>query len=574
MDENETSGFQIPEDLTTVEDLSALREQANAAFQDLRENIETDEDVAQIEALAALAEAIDAEESRRETVAAERQERIDRAASAFDRPAEGEDGGDEGEEEAPAEDEEPEGAEAAPEAVAAGGAPARAPMPRARKVRKPAAPETGVTLTITAAADVGDGIAAGQPLDGTAGLTQAFMARSRPFGNITRGGKVRHQFNVASINRKFGDGLSHEQVGVGKAFVDTYAMLREASRESRLPGGSLRRAVVAAAEAADAEGLVAAGGWCAPSENLYGLCQKETLDGIIDLPEVGVDRGGINYTPGPDFSTIYAAAGFVQTEAQAEAGETKPCTEIDCPPFSEVRLDAVGICVSAPILTRAAYPELVQRWIEGTIIANQHKVAARLITAMQTALGAALAPTLTGTPIAWSLLTMMEWHIEMERQAYRLSESETLEVKAPRWLRVLLRADLANRAGVAAASVTNAQIAEHFADRGAAVQFVLNYQEIANPLTSVAFPATVEIMVYPAGTFVKGTADVINLDTVYDSTGLAVNTYTAAFAEDGVLLAKMCHGGKRITLPVHVTGQMGALDINQTWGTAQVLGDA
>ena len=118
-----------------------------------------------------------------------------------------------------------------------------------------------------------------------------------------------------------------------------------AAKESRLPGGS----------------LLASGGWCAPSETIYTLCSTESLDGLIDLPEINVQRGGIRFTKGPDFSDIYTDAGFCQTEAQAIAGTTKPCVEIECPAFEEVRLDACGICVKAPILTNAGYPELVQR---------------------------------------------------------------------------------------------------------------------------------------------------------------------------------------------------------------------
>lgn len=562
--DNETDSsntFQIPEDLTalTADELETTRQAAREEFARLRElgDALTDEQIASMEALADLADNIAAEDTRRETEAADRAARVEAAAARMEADGGDDDGedtgdGDDGADDGEGDEGEGDAGDAAPEAVAAGGS-----AIRRIKQRQPRRPVQRIQdgMTIVAAADVGSGIVAGAQLEDTRALADAFLSRSRAFDGV-RSTNARHQFNVASIQRNFDRTSSGLHVG-NKDFADVQTLLQEASRESRLSGNS----------------LAAAGGWCAPSENMYGLCQKETLDGIIDLPEVGVNRGGINYTPGPDFSAIYAAAGFVQTEAQAEAGDTKPCTEIDCPPFQEVRLDAVGICVSAPILTRAAYPELVQRWIEGTIVANQHKVAARLITAMQTALGTALAPTLTGTPITWSLLTMLEWHAEMERQAYRLGESETLEVKAPRWLRVVVRADLANRAGVAAESVSNAQIAQHFADRGVAIQWILNYQEIGTPLTSVAFPSTVEVMMYPAGTFVKGTADVINLDTVYDSTGLAVNTYTAAFAEDGVLIAKMCHGGKRITLPVHVTGQMGALDLNQTWGTAQVLVD-
>lgn len=387
-------------------------------------------------------------------------------------------------------------------------------------------------------------------------VAEAFAQKAKAFPQgVARGANVRHQFQVTQIHRnhaKRSDGL---YIG-HKDNKDATSVFSRASSEKRLAGGS----------------LVAAGGWCAPSETLYGLTAMETLDGIIDLPEVGVSRGGINYTPGPDFSDIYTSAGFSQTEAQAIAGTEKPCVEVDCPEFDEVRLDAVGYCVKAPLLTRSAYPEAIQRWLEGTIVANQHKVAARLIAGMRTALGAAVAPVLTGTPLAWSLLTALELTIEGQRQAYRLSDGDSLEVVAPRWLRAAIRADLANRAGVGAESVTNAQIAQHFADRGAAVQWVLNYQELANPKVIAAFPSTVEVMVYPAGTFVKGTADVVNLDTVYDTADLQTNVYTAAFVEDGVLLAKMQHGGARITLPVHITGQMGALDLSATWGTSQLAG--
>jgi hypothetical protein len=65
-------------------------------------------------------------------------------------------------------------------------------------------------------------------------------------------------------------------------------------------------------------------------------------------------------------------------------------------------------------------------------------------------------------------------------------------------------------------------------------------------------------MIYPAGTFVLGTSDVISLDAMYDSTDLIQNMYTAAFAEDGWLLLHQCYDGCLITLPVCISGQTGA----------------
>lgn len=519
----------------------------------------TDEQIARLESIADFADLVDVDTERREVQAAERAERVAAAQARLSREPEAEEGDDAPEAvetgDAPEAVEVEAEAVAAPEAVAAGGArrgavPAR--RPAARKNPRPAAPGSDAAYSLVAAADIGGRFAGSMPLESMADAAEAFLLRSKGFPTgQARSKNVRHQHQVASIHRTFGDGLTV----TNREYKSHQELLEAASKESRLSGGS----------------LVAAGGWCAPSETMYGLTSMETLDGILDLPTIGVDRGGINFTPGPNFADIYATAGFAQTEAQAIAGDTKACVEVDCPDFTEVRLDAVGYCVKAPLLTRSAYPEAIQRWLEGTIVANQHKVSARLVSGMRTALGTALAPTLTGTPVTWATLSIVEWVIEMQRTAYRLSASEALEVILPRWVKVVIRADLANRNGMLAADrVTDDMIRQHFADRGAAVQFILNYLEVATPLTSVAHPATFEAMIYPAGTFVKGTADVINLDTVYDTADLQTNVYTAAFVEDGVLLAKMQHGGARVTIPVKASGQTGAPNLDDTIFTAQV----
>ncbi|UQS95165.1 major capsid protein [Pseudanabaena phage Pam4] len=549
MDDETTTN--LPEDLTslTSEDLDAALSAARDESRAIRETDTADLTDEQVDRLEALADYADAVQAERDTRAAAAEERAARAEAASQR-LDGGDGEPEGDDDAPANDapaQEESTEEAAPEAVAASATRAArgTPMPR-RAARNPEPARTGEgVFSLVAAADIGGRFTAGQRMADFGEVAEAFVQRSKGFPKVApRGQAVRHQHNVAQITRDFSATTDALYVG-NRDYASAQAVLEAAAKESRLAGGS----------------LVAAGGWCAPSETLYGMVADETLDGILDLPTVGVDRGGINYTPGPDFQDIYTGAGFIQTEAQAIAGTTKNCVEIDCPDFSEVRLDAVGICVKAPLLTMAAYPELVRRWLEGTTVANEHKVNASVVTAMRTALGTALAPTLTGVPVAWGLLSTVEFHIEMERQAYRLSETQALEVILPRWARAAIRADLANRNGVGAERITNAQIAEHFADRGAAVQFILGYQEIATPLTAVAYPATVEVMVYPAGTFVKGTADVISLDTVYDTADLVTNVATAAFVEDGVLVAKMGHGGARLTLPVNITGQTGAADL-------------
>ena len=52
----------------------------------------------------------------------------------------------------------------------------------------------------------------------------------------------------------------------------------------------------------------------------------------------------------------------------------------------------------------------------------------------------------------------------------------------------------------------------------------------------------------------KGGADVITLDTVYDSVLLGTNDYTALFSEEGWLAAKLCHDSRVITVPICSNG--------------------
>lgn len=394
---------------------------------------------------------------------------------------------------------------------------------------RPPAPTRSV-VTITAAADVPH-FATGSVLDGLDGVAQALVNRSKGFPRqFGIEGAQMQRYGVASLGLSFPDHLIADN-------KDDMAVVASAAKETSLDGGS----------------LVAAGGWCAPSETLYDFCQDESTDGLLDLPEIAVTRGGVRYTSGPDFSAIYNA-GFTQTEAQAIVGTTKTCYEVDCPDFDEVRLDAIGICIKVPLLTNAAYPELVKSTIAKALIAHQHRASAYLVNKMVTASGTALATGSVGS-VGSNALNAVELVAETTRQQYRLADSHTIEVKAPHWLKSVIRADLASRNGVDLLAVTDADITRYFGARNVSVQFIFNWQSLAN--NAVGYPATAQLLVYPAGTFVKGTAEVVSLDAVYDAASLSVNTMTGLFFEQGLLLLQNCYASKLVEIVVCAGGVTG-----------------
>jgi len=540
--------FELPDDLTTLTatELSDLESQAIAAFDGLRSIAEedlTDDDVAAMESLA---EDVATIRAAQDTLVQARSARADRAAAAAQAlaPAEPPPADDEVVEVEVVEDDTDDDTITV-ETPAVAASARRTSLVRTADKRPVPQPRNHRAITLTAAADI-PGVPVGHTFEDLDAVTAAFIARSKGLPQTRIGDGIQQRYGVATFHRDF-DGM----IDTNPDYRTEYDLVMAASREARLPGGS----------------LLAAGGWCAPSETFYDLCANESMDGLVDLPEIGLSRGGMRFTTGPDFSDIYTDAGFCLTEAQAIAGTTKPCVDVECPPFDEVRLDVCGVCIRANLLMNSAYPELVRRWIDGSLVAHAHKVSSRLISAMATDL-AATAQTMPDTgSVSHSALTAVELAAEGLRYQWRMAFNETLEVIAPHWLLAAIRADLSIRTGRDQVNVTDAEINSHFANRGVRVQWVYDWQPLLTKCPT-AFPSTAELLIYPAGTFVKGTADVISLDTVYDTTSLQANTFTALFTEEGILVARTCFDGCRLSIPVCPSGRTGAADMTACYGAA------
>lgn len=411
-------------------------------------------------------------------------------------------------------------------------------------------------VSLVAAADV-PGVPTGSALTSLAAAGAAVMARlnTYPRGDTGTPQRLRHGAVVA---RKDYGGLTQDN------YRTDQELLAAAVSQARLRGGSLLASgswqtpsdemIRSAIQA-----LTAAGAWEAPSpQDISMPVGPEQADGLLDLPEIGITRGGINYTKGVDFGDILGAgSGFWDlTEAQVEAGPTKTLLTPTAPSFTDVRLDAVGAGVKAGILTQVGWPELVQRYIAGALLAHQYKISAKLLAKIQTSTGAAVSIA-NGYGNATDILHALDLAAYGERQRRYASDTEVLEVLLPRWVRQVLRADLANRAGVDLLDVPDARVDAWFRQRYLRPQYLRQYQPvtIGGGGVATAWPATFEAIFYPAGTYVKGGAEVLTLDTIYDSTLLAGNENIVLWTEEGVLLANPEGIGKRISIALEINGQ-------------------
>ena len=593
----ETFDLEIPENLSDLADdaLAELRSQAVDAFQTLYANGSfSDEDLNTLGTLTDGIEVLSAEISAREEAAAARSAKAAELAAKIgaDKPAPKDE--EDEEDEAPAKSEDAPAEKSDEEQAPA----PKADEDKAEKKAKAAAAETvevevpaepvAETEVVTAAAPRGpiklSGIRRHTPApapttieetivedtsrarltvadvpgfaaDSDASFEDLAVALDRrlqgfnsgAYGAASRAGRAMSERHSLAVVRKSFD----ERATVGSP-ESADAAMAFAVNEKNLPGGS----------------LVAAGGWCAPSETVYDLLEDESRDGLVSLPEVNVTRGGIKFTKGPKFSDLYSAPSFNFTEEEAKAGKyaptsatdpankvgPKPVYQVPCTEFEEVRLSAAGMHIQAGLLQQRGYPELVARTIRGALVAHEHKMSERIIAAMEAkSTGVSMDAGQVGALAP--VLTAIELQVEHYRYAQRLSRSTTLEAIFPYWVRGAIRTDLSRRQGVDLTDVPDSRIDAWFKSRGVNPQFVYDWQAITGEAGAFkAWGNSVKFLLYSAGTFVKGGQDVITLDTVYDSTLLGQNDYTALFTEEGYLVAKRGHDARVVTVPLNPNG--------------------
>lgn len=410
---------------------------------------------------------------------------------------------------------------------------------------------------LVASADV-PGFTSGGQLGDINALVAAVTARARSLP-ITKRGDDAPRYTVASLMRehKFNLGLDStpEQVN----------------------------AVLTAA--ANPDILISSGGWCSPSEISYDFYNIVCEDGMLDIPTVGINRGGIRFPTSPSFADVTASTALWRwTETQdiaavtgtAQSG-TKTCGRVPCPGFNEERLACDGICLTVGNLTEDAYPEVIANYTRLLFAAHAHKVNRLRINQLQ---AFANSPSVTGTfgaageGLVAPVINALALNAQDYRSRYAMCKDAVLEVLAPKWLRSAMRSDLRRRTngGTELLNVSDARLMEMFDVENLRVQWVSDYQErttgypgfyvnSSTPIQLTTWPSTVEFLMWAPGTVVLGQGMRLDLGIIRDSVLNATNDFTAEWMEECWLMFKPGHEVRRIVVNICADGTTGAHDL-------------
>jgi hypothetical protein len=565
-EEETTVEFSLPEDINTLTDaeVQALYgtavEHFSAVYGD-GTGIQGDT----LETLGLLTEAIETlagevtvREEKSQALAAEAKAMADKVGVTLSSDAEGEDTDAEFAKKADKEEEEESDEEKAKEKLAAKRV-IKLPAKSSSQAKK-AADQAGQLATSRAKDIKNVLISVGDGLGVAAGTGVDFLALGKGLDNRLKSFNLTQYQNAANVGR------SIREVG---SFA---SILRESEftikNNDRTHIDEVLKAAASKSNMKRNPGsLVASGGWAAPSEILYNeFLQLEATAGGLSTPEVVLARAGVQITQGTSFAEIFAATGFAYTEAEDIAGTyqddsgdlvegPKPVYHLDIPEFDEYRLDVYGLIIEAGLLAARGYPEYLADVLRKALVAHYHKMNAVKIgeiAAGSTAISLAAGQAGAVAPV----LSALELQATHYRDTHRMATGATLEIIAPFWVTGVVRSDLSRRLGVDLLDVPQARVDGWFAQRNLAPQWVQDYQPVSTTAAAdfVAWPTSVQFLMYAAGTWVAGKSDVITLDTLYDSVTLKNNDFTALFTEEGQKMLKIGTDSRKITVPISATG--------------------
>jgi hypothetical protein len=559
---------QIAEHIATLDadQLAALIEAARSEAEAIDPSTVTSEDVDRINLLG---DAVDAATARQEAIAAEETERQENAQRALDRlrrPAEdgengdGEDGDGEGGTDGA--DGEHEGAdgEQVPEPVAAS-APRRLGSRRPGSLPRPGAAGGMGSGTGNPANRAPSGFTAPRAttaLVAAAGLESLGLNPGSPIGDRRQLGEA-FGLRLDAIRRVRGSGADGEQVPVASVrttFPEDRVLRSNAvdSNTTNVRTATDRETIVAAGEHYRQQGaLVAAGGLCAPIEQLYdvpviGSSARPVRDALANF---GADRGGVSWREALSFGDFAGAVGFwtiANDEAQGDANAgnnpaPKPCLAVECPDLAEAYVEAITLCLLFSNVSARFDPEGTAANIAAAQVAHARVAENRLMGQI-----AALSTTVTGGEVVGTtrdLLTFLDQLLAQYRSFYRLDDAIALRCVLPAWVEYAILSDLtrsfSDEMPYAVASQT---IASWFARRGVNVSYHLDgrpattaaagtevamaaqaYGAFTHAGAVAAFPGQIEALLWVEGDMLHLDGGTLDLGVVRDSQLAGTNQY-------------------------------------------------
>ena len=275
--------------------------------------------------------------------------------------------------------------------------------------------------------------------------------------------------------------------------------------------------------------LVASGGYCAPLPVNYdifgvGSSARPVRD---SLPTFGATRGGIRFIAPPilgaynDAISLWTAA----NDANPTNPTVKPSLKVTCASELTATADAVTLSLEFGNLMTRAFPELVQRHNQLSLI--QHARFAERTLLNKIAAASTKVTTSHNLGAARDLLLAITNASAAYRNRHRIPRPVRLRAILPEWTRDLIREDIASNLEIENLAVTDSIIDSWFAARGLSMTWHMDdtFSSQSNNAPLNQLPGLIKFWIFAEGTFLFLDGGTLDLGVVRDSDLVGTNDY-------------------------------------------------
>lgn len=373
----------------------------------------------------------------------------------------------------------------------------------------PTKPTEGVTLAITAGADI-PGVGSGSTLTDMDAVAKAFANRLHTLRNV--------------------------QGGIGEQH--TIATLAFDYPEDRRLTGDDQRNIALVERISGVEAITAAAGICAPLETLYDI----NICGVSDRPvrdslaRFSADRGGVRIYPPPTLTPPIAGIW------DPMAPTAKTCIDAGCSTPTDTILKAVYACMTFSNFTGRFFPEIVKANTDLALIYHARFAEQNLLNGIEEQSVNVTVDSSDNVGLTRAIIVAIRQAAVGIRRRHRLAVDSAIRTILPSWVFDAMVADLAKQMpgdGLEALSVSESRLRAIFADANVNVTWALD--EVGDdgaPVNApaqaagelVGFPDTINYPVFPEGAFLYLDGGTLDLGVVRDMSTITQNQY-ATFVE-------------------------------------------
>jgi hypothetical protein len=282
------------------------------------------------------------------------------------------------------------------------------------------------------------------------------------------------------------------------------------------------------------EALAASGGICFPLPMRYEFPWITSSERPIksSLPTFHASRGGVKIEPPirmvdvDEGVSVWSHTNDVTPGSDGAA--TKPYATLDCPEVSTVYVEAIPARFRAGEFMRRFEPERWQGAIDALMAEHARRAELQLINRMVLgSLNVSAGENLSATR---DLLAALDRAAAAMRDRQRLTTNAVLSVVIPRWVRDLIRVDLAREMPGATAerlAVADAHIGQWLAARNLSVTWSIDWQALTSAQDGLSalrpWPDIVRVLMYVPGSWLFLDGGILDLGIYRDSTLVATN---------------------------------------------------